>query len=179
LHVPRRRYTLSGMAIPRLVDTADLASALSVDERSIRRLVRQGVLARDEMGFDLADSVARYVAHREGIVAARAGSSDYGKARASLYVERAAKMKLEREEREGALVRVSDVIAMMTSLVGVTKTRLLAIPTKCAPLLILKRIPAEVMAILTKEIREALEDLSNAEVVATKSGKLPKRGRAA
>jgi phage terminase Nu1 subunit (DNA packaging protein) len=169
------------MALPRVVDTADLAAAISVDERTIRRLVRQGVLQRGEMGFDLADSVGRYIVHREGIVAARTGSGDYGKARALLYTERAAKMALEREERAGALVRVSDVIAMMTSLVGVTKQRLLAIPTKCAPLLVMKRVPAEVMAILTREIREALQDLADAEVVASKSGELPitKRKRAA
>jgi hypothetical protein len=170
------------MALPRVVSLDDLASALSLDERQIRRLTTRGILSRGELGYDLIDSIRSFVAYRESVIAEQHGSGEYGKARSALYIERAAKMKLEREEREGALVRVSDVIAMMTSLVGVTKQRLLAIPTKCAPLLVMKRVPAEVMAILTREIREALQDLADAEVVATKSGGLPiasKRGRAA
>jgi phage terminase Nu1 subunit (DNA packaging protein) len=170
------------MTMPREIGTEDLALLLGLDDRSVRRLAKKGVFVRGELGFDVADSVRRYIAHREGIIAEQHGSGEYAKARSALFIERAAKMKLEREEREGALVRVSDVIAMMSNLVGVAKQRLLAIPTKCAPLLIMKRAPAEVMTILTKEIREALEELANAEVVATKSGRLPivsKRGRAA
>ena len=42
--------------------------------------------------FDICDSVHRFVAHREAVVAQEHGVGAYGKARADVYVERARMM---------------------------------------------------------------------------------------
>jgi hypothetical protein len=167
------------MTMPREIGTDELALLLGIDDRSVRRLVRKGVFVRGALGFDVADSVQRFVAHRESIIAEKAGSGEFGKARSQLYVERARKMQLEREELAGKLLRVTDVIAFMTAIVGVTKQRALALPSKYAPRLVGLKTAGEIAALLTQGIREMLEDLCNAKVVAIRPSRRTTRKDAA
>ena len=100
------------MNLPTKISTSGLATLLSVNERTIGKLADKKVLRREARGvFDLVDAVAAYVAHREAVVAAENGVGDYGKARAQLYLERARAARIKREQLEGALVKVADVIA--------------------------------------------------------------------
>ena len=161
------------MGLPRVVSLDDLASALSLEERQVRRLTSKGILRREELGYDLIDSIRSFIAHREAVVAEKASSGEFGRARSQLYVERARKMQLEREELAGKLLRVTDVMAFMTAIIGVTKTRALAIPSKYAPRLVGLKSAGEIAALLTEGIREMLEDLSNARAEAIR----PRRGR--
>jgi hypothetical protein len=156
----------TAMSLPKCVDTDSLALILGIDDRSIRRLVRKDVLKRTKLGFDLCESVAAFVAHREGIAAKAAGTGDYGVARAAVYKERAAKMKLEREALEGSLVSAQEVRATWSAAFILARTRMLAIPSKVALRIAMMKTPAECQTLLNAEIREGLEDIANTEVVA-------------
>src|ERR1700738_39838 len=90
----------------------------------------------------------RVVAWRESTIAKQHGLGAYGVARASVYQERAKKMRLEREELEGSLARLSDVQDTWVRLVTITKTQFLGLPTKAAPLLVNLRTPMQAQAIL-------------------------------
>jgi phage terminase Nu1 subunit (DNA packaging protein) len=119
------------------------------------------VLRREARGvFDVADSIAAYVAHRESVVAAEHGTGDYGRARAELYLERARAARLKREELEGTLAPLSVTRAAWTSILTMVRTRVLAIPNKLAPRLVGLKTAGEALALVRGEIYEALEELS-------------------
>ena len=78
------------MAIPAKCGTDDLATLLGISVRRVTQLVEKKVLLREARGtFDVCDSVHRFIAHRETVVAQEHGVGAYGKARADVYVERA------------------------------------------------------------------------------------------
>jgi hypothetical protein len=52
------------MPIPKLFGTDEFAQLVGLDDRSVRRLVKQGILTRDEKGFPPA-AIEQYIAHRE------------------------------------------------------------------------------------------------------------------
>jgi hypothetical protein len=89
------------MPIPKLFGTDEFAQLVGLDDRSVRRLVKQGILTRDEKGFPPA-AIEQYIAHRERAAEERAGGGAYGKARAELVTEQARKAKHAREVQEGA-----------------------------------------------------------------------------
>jgi hypothetical protein len=61
-------------------------------------------------------------------------------------------------------VDVNEVRAAWTSITVAVNTRLLGVPTAVAPRLVLLKTAGEAMKIITVAIREALDDLSKAEV---------------
>jgi hypothetical protein len=68
-------------------------------------------------------------------------------------------------------------LAAWSALISVTKNRLLSIPSKVAVVLASVKTPAQVMEILRREISEALQELADAQVIASKPGR-PKRDAA-
>jgi hypothetical protein len=70
-------------------------------------------------------------------------------------------------------------MAMMTSVISVTKQRALGLPTKYAARLVGMKSAGEIAALLTEGIREMLEDLSNARVEAIRPSRRTTRKDAA
>ena len=109
-------------------------------------------------------------------VADDTGSGSYTHERARLTAEKARLAEIERLEREGALVTVEQVAETWGALTGVIRTRLLALPAKCAVRVGMARNAVEVQAILKAEIRELLTELSattvrrNGDAAAAPSG---------
>ena len=130
------------MAIPAKCGTDDLATLLGISVRRVTQLVEKKVLLREARGtFDVCDSVRRFIAHRETVVAQEHGVGAYGKARADVYVERARMMRLQREKLEGNLIPEEDAIEGWTRTLAVVKTQFLALPTKSAPYLVQLKTP--------------------------------------
>jgi phage terminase Nu1 subunit (DNA packaging protein) len=157
------------MDFPKRISTTALATLLSLNARTIGKLVAKGVLKRDARGvFDTVDSVAAYIAHRESVVAAEHGTGDYAKARADLYLERARTARIKREALESSLISVDAVVAFNTGIVGIARNRLLGVPSKLAAQLIGLKTAGEAEALVRSEVVEALNELSRLEKVAAK-----------
>jgi phage terminase Nu1 subunit (DNA packaging protein) len=153
------------MTLPKEVGTEDLAKVLGLTPRGVGKLAEKKVLRRLARGsFDLCDCVQAYVAYRQQAALAQHGAGANGRARAALYLERARVARIQRETLEDTLVDVNEVRAAWTAITVAVKTRLLSIPTAISPRLVMRRTAAEAMQIVTAAIREALEDLSRAEV---------------
>ena len=167
------------MALPRVVDTDDLAIALSIDDCHVRRLTKRGILQRGEMGFDLVDSIAAYVAHRESVAATAAGAGEFGRARSELYREKAHAARPKREEIEGSLVKKSDTLAAWSAIVMMTKNLFLALPSRAAPILAPIKVPAQIKELLDGMVREILENLSNVKVEAIRPSRATRKRDAA
>ena len=154
------------MAIPAKCGTDDLATLLGISVRRVTQLVEKKVLLREARGtFDVCDSVHRFIAHRETVVAQEHGVGAYGTARADVYVERARMMRLQREKLEGNLIPEEDAIEGWTRTLAVLKTQFLALPTKSAPYLVQLKTPAQAQNVLTPLVREILETIATAEIL--------------
>jgi len=138
---------------------------LGLSARQIATLVEQKVLKHVARGtFDAAHAVQSYVAHREKILAERAGRGAFGMARADLYQERAQLARLQRLEREGELVPADEVERVWLAAAGIMRGKLLSIPAKVAARLAVVQSAAEAQAIVRDEIHEVLREISNIKV---------------
>ena len=123
------------MSLAHSLSASDLAKVVGIDERTVRKLEAKKVLRRDPLGgFDLADNVQAYLAHREGVIAAQHGQGAYGKARAALTLERARVMRLKREELEGLLAPLTEMRTVMQAIFSVVRNRVMAIGSNGAAL---------------------------------------------
>jgi phage terminase Nu1 subunit (DNA packaging protein) len=152
------------MALPKTVDTDELAQVLGVDDRTVRRLVKKGVLARSAQGFELADAIKCYVTHRESVAAEQAGAGEYGKARTELVKEQVRKAKREREIAEGAFMAIDEVHDTWAKVTVLIRNRFMALPVRSAPLLVGLKNPIEAQLILDPMVREILTELAQTEI---------------
>lgn len=86
---------------------------------------------------------------------------EYNESRARSEFERANLLELERQQKEGLLLRREDVEQAWAAAVNITRTKLLGIPSVAK-----QRIPhleLEEVELLTSLIREALEELAAGE----------------
>jgi phage terminase Nu1 subunit (DNA packaging protein) len=153
------------MSLPRTVSATDLAALLGINDRTLRRLCTRSVLRRNARGsFHLADTVRTYIAHREAAVAAEHGRGAYATARAQLTAEKAQMAKLQRQVLENSLAPLDEVRSVWSAITIVFRTRMLGIGPKVAARLVGLRSAAEIEAIISQEVREALVELSQAEI---------------
>jgi hypothetical protein len=92
------------------------------------------------------------------------GRGSYAKEQARLTAEKAKLAEMERLEREGRLLPADEVAQTWAAILGVIRTRLLALPAKCAVRVGMARNAVEVQAILKVELREVLTELSSTAV---------------
>jgi hypothetical protein len=90
---------------------------------------------------------------------AKAGELDLGEERARLAKEQADAKEMENATLRGELVYIDDVAKQFGKQASAVKTRLLAIPSKAAPLVLNCTKPAEARAIIEDMIEEALNEL--------------------
>jgi hypothetical protein len=159
----------------RLVSTKELAKYLACSRQMIDHLLKQGVIAKaknpdgSEMKgrYDLLTCNVSYIRH----LRARAGSAAPGdedteqrwqSARTSRMETQAARDRLRLEREEGRLVDPDDVKPIWIEYIGNCKTKLLALPIRCANEIFVKQHDqAEVYQILTARVREALLELKD------------------
>ena len=84
---------------------------------------------------------------------------DYNESRARTEWLKAELMELERAEKEGELVRADEVSKAWGDLVAITRTKMMAVPSKAKQRI--PEIPADAFVALEEIVREALEDLAD------------------
>jgi len=83
---------------------------------------------------------------------------EYEKARKDREI--ADKYAIANAQRRGELLEASDVERVWLSRITAAKTRLMGIPRKCAPAVVMVTAPADAEAIIEQEVRDALEELA-------------------
>lgn len=143
------------------LSTAELADLLGVSARTVQTLAKEQVIPKAERGrFPLAAVTAYCTFIRED---ARRGPADFQEERARLTRARADVAEIELAQRRGELLRREDVDAAMIGAFSRVRARLLAIPSKAAPLVAMTDVNAA-DATLRKEINSALKELSETSV---------------
>jgi len=145
-----------------LYSSKAVASVLCVTERRVRQLRDDKIISEYSQGlYDLIPTVRnyiRFITHGEG----NADSA------VDLIKEKALLMRAKRQNEEfdlnlkaGKLHESEEIELVMNSMLMNFRSRLMAIPTKAAPVLAEKTNKAEINDYLTKQIKEALEELSD------------------
>ena len=168
------------MALGEVVNRAHLAAVFGVARTTVDAWVAEGcpVLKRpakrgDPYEFDSAAVHAWLV---ERAVRAAAGGEEGGDTaaltaeRARLAGAQADMQEMKNQEARGQLLPRDEVTAAVHAAFGIVRARMLALPTRAAPLVAGKRMLPEIKALLTELVREALQELSETEVVAIAAG---------
>ena len=143
-----------------VVNAAVLGQIIGISRASIANLATDGVLPRANRGeFNLAACVQAYIQHKR----VTAGGDDV----ANLTVERSrlARAKADKAERDarveaGDLIPASDIDAAWIATAGNIRTRILAVPKKIAPRVIVCKTATEAEQMMQKELHAALTALA-------------------
>jgi excisionase family DNA binding protein len=150
------------------VTSSIVADALGIHKRTVNKLADKGVLSfkRDGRGykiFDLETAQAEYDAYT-GEGQADDEDTDWNveqkKADTRIKRARADMLELEREEMMGRYHRAEFVADAMNELIFATRSKLLALPGKLAPVLTPMDDQAEVSAAIKREIVATLDELA-------------------
>lgn len=152
---------MSSPATTGLVDVGTLARLFVLTPRRIQQLASEGIIPKGERGrYPLAPAIAGYVTWLQKKVSGETDSVDLTTQRARLAKEQADKTAMENAQLRGVLVHADDVIATWTTCAAAMRARMLAAPTKVAPMARAAATDAEAAAVIEAEVVEALEELS-------------------
>lgn len=150
------------------VTEVELAEYLGLSTRRIRQLYKDGVVIKSQRGrYELKSSVLGYInSIRQQEKGADIEKLKLTREAENLMHERLKKRvtELKVQEMEKKLHRSEDVEYYWNSMVLSAKSRLTAIPVKCAPLLVGIEDRKEIQAILKREVTDALNELADYDV---------------
>jgi phage terminase Nu1 subunit (DNA packaging protein) len=158
------------MSLPTEVSTNQLASLLRLSAQRINQLAAANVLQKTARNkFNLAGSIASYIAHRERVISEeRLGTvGTLQQARTELTEARAALVSIDLAERQRAVIPISEIEEGWAALMLVLRQHLLAVPTKLAPRLAAARSAVEMQGILRSEIHGCLQRIVDHRFEAT------------
>ena len=149
------------------VDADSLSQVLGLTPARVRQLVDEGTLTRSGRGaYPFLPNVTAYVRYlRERLPGPRKnlggedGEINSARERALLARSQRLMIDLRRAERARRLVPVEEAAAVFGGLVELVRTKLLALPSRAAPL-VAGRDKIHVMETLTGLVEESLTDLS-------------------
>lgn len=140
--------------------TPILAEMLSLSARRIQQLVAAGVLPKPTAkGHDLQTAVRAYIRFLQQ----PARSASLTEAKQKLVEVQTALKEVELGHRRGELVEVSRCAAIWARAAAAIRARLLALPTKMAPMVVGKPV-RETSEVLRRQVHEVLTELSQLKV---------------
>ncbi len=160
------------MSLPdTMVGAAGLAVLLGLSERRIRELRDQGVIPEAGKGqYRLGDAIPAYCAHiRPAAGKGAAGGSEAGsaldQARIEVLNEQRDKLRMLNAQMRGETVLAEDLEMVVGAIVDGVRARILALPTRAAPLVVGLETLAEARDKLTELAHEACGQLASTEIV--------------
>ena len=141
------------------VSQTNLAKALNLSVRRVQQLVQEKVVVRDDSdptgGVFLFDSLRSYYMKQ-----ADKSGDDYFKIKAQHEEVKKQLSEVKLRQLEGELIEVDEVDAALADILVTLRTNLLSMPAKFSTQLEGKD-RAEIYKILTAEIEDKLQELSN------------------
>lgn len=135
-----------------------IAAVLGLTTRRVRVLVQLGMPQVKRGRYDLAACVQWYVDYR---VKAASHASRMDNARLRKLKAEAKKKEIEIRIMEEKLIPVDEVVKTWSNITAAMRAKLLAIPTKAAPMILSITTQAEAQELLKSYIYEALDELTD------------------
>lgn len=146
----------------KLYDAKAVARFMDISERRVRQLRDEKVIAEVRPGlYDLIDANHRYINYLRKRNPESEDVIDYNTERAKLVRAKRKSEEYELQLKEQRLHASEDIEVVMTDMLANFKARLMAIPSKLAPVLCKKTDRAEIFRLLKEHIDEALLELSD------------------
>jgi len=143
------------------ISTADVATLLHMDERSVGRAVKAGMISQVQRGrFRLGEVVPAYVQHLRASISDDPNEAALRAAKLRKELALAGKAELELQQLKGELHPTDVVMFIWSSRIGASRKRLLAIAKRTAPRLAGETDQQKIYAVLYSEITAALEDVA-------------------
>lgn len=140
------------------VSVAVIAKLFDLSERRIQQLVKQGVVSKTAHGkYDLLSTVREYVRYLHAMGGPSHADPEKMSPKERLDWYRGEMEKIRLAEARGKLIDAKVVVAMTSSLVAASRSRILAIPSKLRGRF--SGIDEEVASEVDVLIREALTEL--------------------
>jgi len=143
---------------------ATLAKLFNLTERRIQQLARDGIIPKPERNgrYDLVGCVQGYIKYLQDRSAGRTEiePQDTYIERARLLKAQADKTELEVKAMNGELIAADEVESLWSGLVASFRSRLLALPVRCAHKVLSLKTYQEIESTLRAHVFEALSELS-------------------
>lgn len=163
-----------------LLSASELGGLIGISERRVRELRDQGTIEDTGGKYRCGDSIRRYCASlRPAAGKSAAGGSvsaaDLDAARVRLLTAQAEAREMLNAQMRGEAVLAEDLEVVAGALVDAIRAKLLALPTRAAPLVLgLASLP-EVRDVLTGLAHEACADLAAESIVTTAEDRARRR----
>lgn len=159
-----------------MATVAEVADWLGLSDRRVKELRAAGVLP----SYELRECVRSYCAHiRPASGKAAAGGSEAAasldEARVRLLTAQADAREMLNEQMRGESVLAEDVETVVGAVVDGVRAKVLALPTKAAPVVVGLASLAEVRDKLTELVHEACGDLAGAQIVSAVTDRARRR----
>ena len=152
------------------VTEVELAEYLALSTRRVRQLATAGVVVKSQRGrYDLKASILGYIntLRKED----KTKEENLEKLKTAQEAENLLHLKLKKRKTELEVLQLEkkmhtseDVEYFWNAMVLAAKSKITAIPVKCAPVLVGIEDRKEIQAILNREVTEALRELANYDI---------------
>ena len=141
----------------------DIQLLLGISSSEAKRLNDESIIKKNARGeYDLLYSIKGYIGYLQVRAGSRSGvSADYGEERARLTKAQADKAEMDAAVMAGKLVEVDQLVSQWEMMLTAVKTKILAMPSKLAPVLADEDQPGIIQEVIDTYMREALEELAS------------------
>jgi phage terminase Nu1 subunit (DNA packaging protein) len=152
-----------------IVSLGEFAELIGRTDPTVRNYIRRGMPIETQGGrgkgheIDTAAAIEWMVQDRIKEVAGPSNLNSFDAARTRKEVANADIAEMDLAERRGELVRLAAIGKVFANAVARSRARLLAIPTKVAPIVVGQKI-AEAKATIEDALHDALNELGKAEL---------------
>ena len=145
----------------KIVSKSHFAREINISRTSIYKLIKKGIIPVKESGkIDLQLALKKWEEYKEYQVNINdKKSSEYNFQRTRREKFNADLLELELVEKKGKLVKIEDVCTAEKNIASIVRTKLLAIPSKVAPLVSTETSVKKIKSTLDEVIREVLHEL--------------------
>lgn len=141
-----------------------MAKAIKRTKQRVIQLVHMDILKKSEFGkYDLWDNIHRFIDYQDSQIKGH-GSLTLTDERTRLTKINADRKNLQLEKERGELLHVDTVMKLHGAVFQNIRSKMLAIPSKLAPLTYGARTIPEIEATLRKAIYECLEEVAEPEL---------------
>jgi len=149
----------------KLITISALAKERGISRQRIFQFVKKGIIPINKKKLIDADQARKILDDRKQLDHDLPMSKTLADARIKSESMRAEMLELEFKKKRGELIEREKVIEICTGIIMISKTKLLSIPTKVAPLVIGIESIKKIKSIIDKEIRIVLTELSRMDKI--------------
>jgi phage terminase Nu1 subunit (DNA packaging protein) len=148
-----------------IVSCSVLENLFNLSDRMIRMLAEDGIITKEKRGrYNLVESVKKYIIHIRANNEFKEIKTDevLNKDREQALHERVKReiAELRLAAMKGNMHRAEDVERVMNDMLASFRSKILALPSKLAPILIARDDISQIQLLIKKEVFEVLEELS-------------------